>query len=142
MPQKVVAHASKSCGTCLKKLRHMPRKNGASATNLQGMSHNFSRHVPQLFMACFTTFWGVCHNFSGHVPQIFKTYAKGWEKLIVINIRLHILYFMFIECTGAFTLLNDYRIWLSLYFFFSAQFDIPYSIFLSRLLYLTLVNIK
>ena len=36
-------------------------------------------------------------------------------------------YFLFIKCTGAFTFLNQYRICLVLTFF-SAQFDIPYSI--------------
>ena len=42
-----------------------------------------------------------------------------------------ILYFLFIECTGAFTFLNEYRIclvFIYLFFFFSAQFNIPYSI--------------
>ena len=38
-----------------------------------------------------------------------------------------ILYFLFIECIGAFTFLNEYRIWPCLYYF-SALFDIPYSI--------------
>ena len=37
-----------------------------------------------------------------------------------------ILYFLFIECTGAFTFLNEYRIWPRLYFFFGS---IRYSIF-------------
>ena len=41
-----------------------------------------------------------------------------------------ILYFLFVECTGAFSFLNEYRIrpCLYLFFFFSAQIDIPYSI--------------
>ena len=66
-----------------------------------------------------------------------------------IKARLHlqpifdcdILYFLSIECTGAFTFLNEYRIWPCLHFFFlSAQFYIRF--FLSRLLYFTLVNLK
>ena len=43
------------------------------------------------------------------------TYGQGWEKSIVIDID--ILYFLFIECIGAFTFLNEYQIWPCLYFF-------------------------
>ena len=36
---------------------------------------------------------------------------------------IDILYFLFIECIGAFTFLNEYRIWSCLYFF-SAEINI------------------
>ena len=56
--------------------------------------------------------------------------AQGREKSIVglidIYSLLFVLYFLFIECTGVFTFLNEYRIWPCLYFFL-VQFDIPYS---------------
>ena len=40
---------------------------------------------------------------------------QGWEKSIVIDIDM--FYFFFIECIGAFTFLNEYRIWPCLYLF-------------------------
>ena len=48
-----------------------------------------------------------------------------------------ILYFLFIECNGAFAFLNEYRIMPCLYFS-SAQFDIPYSILFNRRYVITL----
>ena len=56
--------------------------------------------------------------------------TQGWKKLIVIIvIDCDILYFLFIECTGAFTLSNEYGTDHGLVFtFFSAHFDIPYLI--------------
>ena len=47
---------------------------------------------------------------------------QGWEKSIF---DCDILYFLFIECTKAFTFFNECRIWPCLYFFFGA---IRYSI--------------
>ena len=38
---------------------------------------------------------------------------QGWEK----SIEIDILYFLFIECIGAFIFLNEYRIQPCLYFF-------------------------
>ena len=55
---------------------------------------------------------------------MLSDYGQGWEKSIF---DCDILYFLFIECTGAFTFLNEYRIWPCLYFF-PEQFDFPYSI--------------
>ena len=48
----------------------------------------------------------------------FKCHNQGWEKSIF---DCDILYFLFIECTGAFTFLNEYRIWTCLYFFFQRE---------------------
>ena len=54
-----------------------------------------------------------------------------------------ILYFLFIECTGAFTFLNEYRIIMALSLLFFRRNSIFHSrFFLSRLLYLALVNLK
>ena len=41
--------------------------------------------------------------------NMWLKYIQGWEKTIVIDIiDCDILHFLFIECTGAFTFLNDY----------------------------------
>ena len=69
--------------------------------------------------------------------RFHEVLARGSEKSIF---DCDILYFLFIECTITFTFLNEYGIWSCLYFFFGS---IRYSIFfLSRFLYLTLVNLK
>ena len=67
---------------------------------------------------------------------------QGWEKSIAIDIGLgDILYFLFIEYTGALTFLNEYRIWPCLDFFFRRSSIFHIRFFLSRLLYLTLVSL-
>ena len=58
---------------------------------------------------------------------------QGWEKWIF---DIAILYFLFIECNGAFTFLNVVFTFFRLKLIFDDRF------FSSRLLYLTLVNSK
>ena len=41
----------------------------------------------------------------------YVRHKQGWEKSIVINIRLRYS-LLFFECTGAFTFLNEYQICL------------------------------
>ena len=55
--------------------------------------------------------------------NIQLAHVQGWEKSIFDSA---ILYFLFIECIGAFNFMDKYRVWPCLYFFFGA---IPYSIF-------------
>ena len=77
---------------------------------------------------------------SQHFPTPPPTlpHTQGWEKSIF---DIDILYFLFIECIGAFTFLNEYRIWPCLYFFWlESIFDNRF--FLSRLFYLTSVSLK
>ena len=70
MPQKVVAHAPKSCGTCPKKLWHMPQKVVARAAKSCDTSHEKKgTYMSQLFVACAPYFRGMYHSFSWHVPS-------------------------------------------------------------------------
>ena len=65
----------------------------------------------------------IAKKVNAAAEQTKKNYTQsGLGKLIVIDI----LYFLLIECTGAFTFLNEFRIWPCLDFFFGA---IRYSIF-------------
>ena len=66
MPQKVVAHALKSCGTCPKKL-----------------CHNYLWHVPDIFGACATTSQGMYHNYlcTFAIKDLFHCSEKATENL-------------------------------------------------------------
>ena len=60
------------------------------------------------------------------------TARQSWEKLIVIDIRLRYSSLFVHRMHWSLYFLNEYRKWPCLFFFFSAQFDIPYSILFVR----------